>query len=565
MRKALISLVIGAMILWLAGCGYSSAAPNAGPSSTPPATPPPVEPIYPEGPAYYEPPAAASGTGQVFDIGPADYGNPTRTYRELADFPWLDLAPGDLVLIHHRTEPYRGFIFVRTVATEAAPVKIYGVASPAGELPVISGENAVMDQELYDFLSYRELLGLGLITVRGEWNDKARHIVFANLDVRDASIGNNYGYEDSSGASHQFPWIRGCGFWIKGGNVSVLGCKVHNNNEGIFTQANANLIDDITSDLLVQGCHVYFNGTLPGSFYPNGDLISNDLDHNLYLQGAGAVVEFCRIGLMRPTAGGSALKDRCSGSIIRYNLIESGARILDLVEPEDTQDIVVDQTTYVYGNILIDDYANPVDVPKASALVHYGFDNDPGENRRGVLYFYGNTVFVRVSRDGAAGNWRTKFFEIGREDADVPHDPVEMYNNIIHVIPTNAGDDPTFFNLLSVYGDIRMGGGNWITDWDSDHCRVIDAGGYPYVAEGDPIPVWGTMTILNAGQPILTGSDPSFTATTLNAYDLSLTPTSTLRGSALPLPAYVPPIQYQYRDGMIRTPRTSTTCPGALE
>src|SRR5512133_1647450 len=84
----------------LSGCPIGTRITN--PSAT--ATPAPIasapnashspEPVYPEGPAYYDPPTAALGAGRLFDIGPDDYGNPTRTYRELHEFPWLDLIAG---------------------------------------------------------------------------------------------------------------------------------------------------------------------------------------------------------------------------------------------------------------------------------------------------------------------------------------------------------------------------------------------------------------------------------------------------------------------------------------
>lgn len=525
------------------------------------------EPVYPEGPAYYEPPTAPLGAGRVFDIGPGSYANTGGTYAEVHLFPWLELVPGDVVRIHHRAEPYRGIIYLNVHGTEAAPVKVYGVAGENGELPVISGEDALLGAELYEYAADAQVLGLGLIVIRDSYDDKPGYIELANLDIRDASNGYEFSYFDA-GANlwRERAWVRGCGVWLKAEHVSILGCRVHNNNEGIFSQANANLPGDITSDLLIQGCHIYHNGTLRGSVDANGDEISNDLDHNLYIQSAGAVIEFCRIGNMRPTSGGSSLKDRSSGTIIRYNFIESGARLLDLVEPEDTHEIIVDQTTLVYGNILVNDYAAPEGVPKSSAMIHYGFDNDPEESRRGRLYFYNNTVFVRCSRTGDDGNWRTKFFEFGREDGDVPIDPAEMYDNIIHVLPAAEGDDYTFLNLLTVYGDVRMGAGNWIANWDTELCRVIDAGGLPYVAEGDPVPVWGTMTLIDPARPILTGRDPGFED--VEAYDFRLRADSPLRGSGAPLPAYLEnsyPVQYRYREGAIHTPRASTDCPGALD
>jgi hypothetical protein len=83
-------------------------------------------------------------------------------------------------------------------------------------------------------------------------------------------------------------------------------------------------------------------------------MVGSDRCHNLYIQGAGMTVQFCRIGTLRPGAGGSSLKDRSSGTVIRYNMIEAGARLLDLAEPEDTYALLSGRPdfkeTYVCGN-----------------------------------------------------------------------------------------------------------------------------------------------------------------------------------------------------------------------
>ena len=76
---------------------------------------------------------------------------------------------------------------------------------------------------------------------------------------------------------------------------------------------------------------------------------------------------------------------------MRYNWIEGGNRQLDLVEGDDSDEIVRDpryRRTFVYGNTLIEHVGDD-----NNQILHYGGDN--GEEplyRKGVLYFVNNTV-----------------------------------------------------------------------------------------------------------------------------------------------------------------------------
>ena len=67
---------------------------------------------------------------------------------------------------------------------------------------------------------------------------------------------------------------------------------------------------------------------------------------------------------------------------------------LDLVDAEDS-DVLVDhpshRQTFVYGNILLEP-----DGAGNSQILHYGGDSgDQSSYRKGILYFYSNTVFSR--------------------------------------------------------------------------------------------------------------------------------------------------------------------------
>ena len=80
--------------------------------------------------------------------------------------------------------------------------------------------------------------------------------------------------------------------------------------------------------------------------------------------------------------------------MIRYNWIEDGGHILDVVDAQEakafTRSLPTFHTTYVYGNIIIRG-----ETP-AGSMVHYGGDSYVfADYRKGVLFFYNNTVIVK--------------------------------------------------------------------------------------------------------------------------------------------------------------------------
>lgn len=466
---------------------------------------------------YYEPPQIVSGT--IYDIGPG------YSYKEVSEFPWLSLREGDLVRIHYRSEPYRGIIGLGkdVQGTEESPVRIYGVRGSNGELPVLSGKNAVIGSSLESYFDQYKI-GLGIIVICGTYRNNPNYIEIANLDIREANP--KYSFIDASGNS--INWESACGIWLKAGNTSILGCRITQNGQGIHTQANANFLDEISTNTLIEGSAIYYNGVK-----------ESDQVHNLYIQGAGMTVQFCYIGLLIPNASGSSLKDRSSGTIIRYNFIESNARTLDLVEPEDTQDILMPRDdfkeTHVYGNIIINDDSTPNGA--AANIVHYGYDNIPDYSRNGTLYFYNNTVYMNGKRSDM---WRMSIFDVSLVTAKV-----KMYNNIFYMF----GD--TYLNIISNNGNIIALGGNWISD---EWYIIREADTSPY---GDGI--------LTETVPFIEGSNPGFTDIALQ--DFTLLPNSPCRNIAETLPSELSefPVQYQYEEGKIFSPRNSYNNSGALE
>jgi len=186
-----------------------------------------------------------------------------------------------------------------------------------------------------------------------------------------------------------------------------------------------------SSNVLVEGCHIYDNG-IEGSIY----------EHNNYTEANGIIFQFNRFGSLREGCGGNNLKDRSAGTIIRYNWIENGNRQLDLVDSghEELIQNAAYRTTRVYGNVLIEG-----DGQGNQQIVHYGGDSDKTERyRKGTLYFYNNTV-VSTRTD------RTTLFRLSTND-----ETCEMFNNVVY-----TSEDGVSLALSNSAGRLKLRN-NWI-------------------------------------------------------------------------------------------------------
>src|SRR5437870_5340998 len=106
-------------------------------------------------------------------------------------------------------------------------------------------------------------------------------------------------------------------------NMAIDGC-----GDGISFASGK---DDATTspDILLQNCSVSGNG-----------VINSDRQHNVYTEAVGTVVQFNWFGRLRFGAIGNNIKDRSAGTVIRYNWVEGGAHALDLVDAEDSTQVV---------------------------------------------------------------------------------------------------------------------------------------------------------------------------------------------------------------------------------
>lgn len=326
---------------------------------------------------------------RVFRIGPG------QSYQRLVDFPWEDLQPGDLVEIYHNGSVYKEKFNIAGQGTEDQPIIVRGIPDAAGNLPVVDGQDAISRPQLDYWNQYRAPIRVGMALVP-LYETAPSHVTIENLEVRSArfpySFTNTLGVPE---AYHQ----RTSGIYIEAGSfITVRNCTIRDCGNGFFTS-------HASEDVLVEGCRIFDNG-----------IEDNDRYHNCYTESHGITYQFNYIGPQRESCNGNALKDRSSGTVIRYNWIVGGNKQLDLVDSDyaDIYDLPSYDRTYVYGNVLLEP-----DDDGGHKIIQYGGDSKVFDRyRNGTLYFYHNTV-VSLRSGGAS---------LFRLDGAT----VRCYNNILY-------------------------------------------------------------------------------------------------------------------------------------
>jgi hypothetical protein len=362
-------------------------------------------------------------------------------YENIGDVSWESLVPGDTVRIYYRAAPYHEKWVIARTGIPSQNIVIQGVPNTGGELPIIDGQNATTRLELNYWSEERGIINVGGSSYPNQTPD---YIIIENLDIRSARPP--YQFTDDQGQVRDYANNAASIYVIEGSHIIIRNCKIHNCGNGFFVSHNA-------SDILVERCCIYDNG-IDGSYY----------QHNNYTEAKGITFQYNHFGQLRAGCGGNNLKDRSCGTVIRYNWIEYGNRQLDLVE-SDHPEIYNDSSyskTFVYGNVIIEqtDEGN-------SQICHYGGDgSNIVQYRKGVLYFYNNTVISKRS-----GN--TTLFRLSTND-----EFCDARNNIVYVTA-----DGNRLAMLNTYGILNIRN-NWFkTDWVESHQggsyqgTIIDSGG----------------------------------------------------------------------------------------
>lgn len=389
------------------------------------------------------------GNGTLYEVGPG------QAYASIGAVPWEGLNAGDTVRIHWRAEPYREKLLLRRQGTAVQPIMVCGVSGPGGQRPVLDGENATTRPTM----GYRPANGEG--EVRGlihvswgigdDWGYKPRHIVITGLHIRHAF--HEYTFTASTGNVRSYAANAAGIFVERGEHITVRDVVLEGNGNGLFV-ASGGEEQTLSRNILVEYSHLYGNGTVS---------VAYDRHHNLYTEAVGMTIQFNRFGPLRTGSGGGNLKDRSTGTVVRYNFFEGGARSIDLVEAQESWPMVGNLPEYrrafVYGNVIISDPDGP------GYLVHYGGDSgcyidgnyDPALTcyRKGTLYFFHNTVVVRTNQAGPGGAWRKILFDISTND-----ERVDARNNLVYLRAWTPAAAPTDFSWMHQSGELHLGV-NW--------------------------------------------------------------------------------------------------------
>ncbi|MHC4714186.1 MAG: putative Ig domain-containing protein, partial [Planctomycetota bacterium] len=367
---------------------------------------------------------AGDARATTYEVGPG------QAYANIGDVPIEDLTAGDTVRIHYRATPYKEKFALGCVGTQSQPVTIQGVPGPGGELPVLDGQDATTRLELATGSEQR-----GLITMQ-HWTTVPptswpEYIIFENLEIKNASIP--YTFTDDSGATQSYVNSSAAIWGAAGKNITIRNCHFHDCGNGIFTYTADDGADAWTESWLIEGNYVHDCGNA-GRIY----------EHTSYTETYKITFQYNHYGPPRGYSSGShgnGLKDRSAGTVIRFNWLEGGNRILDLVDAEDSGTLAAKpeyEKTYIYGNVMIE-----FDDPGNRQVVHFGHDAYMFPREKG--YFYNNTLVSYRS------GYTTLFMQNGGASS-----VMDCRNNIVYV--TAAGNNLEISNDSDGDVDIRN---NW--------------------------------------------------------------------------------------------------------
>jgi parallel beta-helix repeat protein len=419
-----------------------------------------------------------------------------KTFANIRDVPWENMKAGDQVLIYWRQQPYKEKWVIAVQGTEQNPFVVRGVPNPQGELPVIDGRDAITRSQINFWNENRGVIKIGGANTPEV--DEPSWIILENLEIQ--SGRPPFQFTGRSGLTNY--GSNAASIYVENGqNVTIRNCILHDSGNGLF-------VSHASRNILIEGCWIYDNG-IEGSIY----------EHNTYTAAIGIVYQFNYFGPLRTNCLGNNLKDRSAGTIVRYNWIESGNRQLDLVDAEDSMDLVNHPSyrkTFIYGNILIEP-----DGAGNSQIVHYGGDSgDTTIYRKGTLHFYNNTV---VST--RAGNTTLLRLSTNEETCD-------CRNNIVYVTASGSR-----LALLDSSGILNLRN-NWLkAGWQGSHSGL-------------------TGIIYNEGG-IVTGESPGFMDASAQEYHLNGSSVCIDVGTSLHPEA--DDLFYQYVKHLASEPRPSSS------
>jgi len=328
----------------------------------------------------------ATGTGTTYSV----YND-----TDMDNVPWGALGAGDVVNIYWKSTPYaRKWGMGRNIAntgTASNPIIVNGVTDASGNRPKFNFNGATtakgsnpslltgpyFGNTAYDLYNqadpYNNLEDYTGVLIRGFYQSSPAFIQIKNLELYGArgtftslsGITTSYitsplGYPTSA--------IR-----VQNGNdILIENCVIKDCGWGMFTQTNGPNLVDTVNRFTMRKCFLSGNG-----------VVGSGTEHNAYIQGTNPVIEGNYFGPLIDGALGSSYKSRASGEIFRYNWVETNARAIDFVEPEDQASGIIgiyDQSDYgidhVYGNVIAVDEDQMKTQNEVYHPFHFGSDKN---------------------------------------------------------------------------------------------------------------------------------------------------------------------------------------------
>lgn len=516
----------------------------------------------------------SSNLGHDYEVGPG------KAYQNLNDVPWESLGPGDSVRVHWRATPYREKVLISNQGTATDPIVFCGIPDgPGGAPPIIDGRGAkTRAQTKFGINAGQntnvEQTGVVIVFPGIHWyQQKPKYIVIAGLQIQGARTDpdpNKADFYDETGKARKYDLYNGksgaSSVYIWGAeNVTLRGNVLTDSGNGLMVLSQ---FDEKTTSrhILVEGNDFHANGN-PGSYGT----------HNAYTEAIDIIYQYNNFGRLVDGATGDGIKDRSAGTVIRYNRIEPGEFMINLVDTSsgNRQAISTDPTyahTWIYGNVFFNrPNSNTAVFPNGTgytkngdfwstalshAIVHYGGDSGNYDYyRRGTLHFYSNTLVIQAD---ASKNSPVSLFQLTNDPAR-PAGTVDVRNNVIWRAAQSAAGTPVSVYLAdSGPAAVTLGAFVLGPSWMSTGVSLTPVKPFQTPLVTNQAPIWGG-----------TQNAPGFT--NLAGEDVRPLAGSALldkTGSLDALAAAQYPVQAEYaspRNGVARTVHGSKMDLGAFE
>lgn len=312
---------------------------------------------------------ALAGTmpAATYHIGRGQTGDPATP----SEFNWASaLQDGDSVKIYCRTEPYRSkwTILLNARGTALQNVTIEGVASAQCQRPVIDGSGARpplgQGESWMGGAFNRSILQIGEPGLVRPEGITIRNLEFTGTLVSDGSATpTRYWTEYTNGVSSVYA-PNASAVRVFGKNITIENCKISYNPNGVFigSKSGATQSSGAAENITIRNSHFFRNA-------PVGQV------HQIYAECIGILVENSLFEQAEPTEGNN-IKDRCAGSVYRYNRVVGGNMQFDFVQSaipviNGTGNLTARDrydTIFLYGNVIV-----RLQSPNPN-MIHLGFD-----------------------------------------------------------------------------------------------------------------------------------------------------------------------------------------------